>query len=140
MSEHSDINGTNGHSRALVAISEVLDRLRRQNEALSLEDGNRRTEVALVTQQLDVLSSTVASLKRIVQDGNGSLPLSTRMYLVEEEIRKAFTALESVQKDVEADRKARKESDTKTRIALITGVVAIASAIIGAVGKVLSAG
>jgi len=140
MTNQPDASGTDGHSKALVAISEVLDRLRRQNEALSVEDGNRRTEVALITQQLDVLTSTVGTLKRVVQDGNGHLPLSTRMYLVEEELRKAFAGLEAIKKDVESDRRARKESDTKTRIALITGLVAIATAIIGAVGKVLSSG
>lgn len=134
----SAANSGDSAGKALYAVSEILDRLRRQSDNLRRDAVDSRTQLALMKQQLDALEVTMGNLKRLVQDGNGQLPLATRTYILEETAKKNAEAINSLLRRLEADSERTKDHTNKIRIALIAAVSALGVAAIESLASLVA--
>lgn len=132
MSEHLEIDEHIVQQLAETAavMTAMLERMAETHEVQSSDLGHFRDDLVIVR-------NAISRVAKVLHEGNGDKPLITRVAVMEEKIAQLETAVEKLEEHNEEQEKSKKENRLAglrgkyaVTTALISGIVALAIAVV----------
>lgn len=112
-------------SKTLTATTNLIHELHSEIHDSNVSVNVLKSDVYSINQKLESLTKSIDSLTKIVKDGNGTQPLTTRVLLLETNVQNISTWISKVEKTREESEKQIVQNNRTFKIALFSAGIGI---------------